>query len=143
MSEIPDSRIILAIDLKKNRLRVHRTALKQLGSPAYVQLLVSPRDNAIIIMGCEKHLPGGQEIKVVFDKPGPAGTFDIYSKELISRLKKQFSGQYTVARICPFCDCKVEILYRGSHGPSSIKCPNCGEEVLFPPVSFRRSRITA
>lgn len=92
MSEIPDSRIILAIDLKKNRLRVHRTALKQLGSPAYVQLLVSPRDNAIIIMGCEKHLPGGQEIKVVFDKPGPAGTFDIYSKELISRLKKQFSG---------------------------------------------------
>lgn len=92
MSEIPDSRIILAIDLKKNRLRVHRTALKQLGSPAYVQLLVSPRDNAIIIIGCEKHLPGGQEIKVVFDKPGPAGTFDIYSKELISRLKKQFSG---------------------------------------------------
>ena len=92
MSEIPDSRIILAIDLKKNRLRVHRTALKQLGSPAYVQLLVSPRDNAIIIMGCEKHLPGGQEIKVIFDKPGPAGTFDIYSKELISRLKKQFSG---------------------------------------------------
>ena len=92
MSEIPDSRIILAIDLKKNRLRIHRTALKQLGSPAYVQLLISPRDNAIIIMGCEQHLPGGQEIKVIFDKPGPAGTFDIYSKELISRLKKQFSG---------------------------------------------------
>ena len=92
MSEIPDSRIILAIDLKKNRLRIHRTALKQLGSPAYVQLLISPRDNAIIIMGCEEHLPGGQEIKVIFDKPGPAGTFDIYSKELIERIRQQFSG---------------------------------------------------
>lgn len=92
MSEIQDSRIILAIDLKKDRLRVHRAALKLLGSPAYVQLLVSPKDNAIIIMGCEQHLPGGQEIKVVFDKPSPSGTFDIYSKELISRLKKQFTG---------------------------------------------------
>ena len=36
MSEIPDSRIILAIDLKKNRLRIHRTALKQLGEDKYV-----------------------------------------------------------------------------------------------------------
>ena len=55
-----------------------------------------------------------------------------------SELKKQWAGQYTVARICPFCDHKVEILYRGNHGSCSIKCPNCGEEVLFPPISFRR-----
>lgn len=57
-----------------------------------------------------------------------------------NELRKQCAGQYSMARICPFCDHKVEILYRGSHGPCSIKCPNCGEEVLFPPVSFRRSR---
>ena len=29
-----------------------------------------------------------------------------------SELRKQCAGQYTVARICPFCDHKVEILYR-------------------------------
>ena len=92
MSEIQDNRIILSIDLKKYRLRIYRTALKQLGNPAFIQLLISPKDNAIIIMGCEEHIPGGQEIRVVFDKPSTAGTFDIYSKELISRLKKQFTG---------------------------------------------------
>ena len=92
MSEIPDSRIRLSIDLKKDRLRINRAALKLLGSPAYVQLLISPRDNAILLMGCEEHRPGGQEIKVVFDKPVSRGTFDLYCKELISRLKKQFDG---------------------------------------------------
>ena len=92
MSERPDNRIVLSIDLKKDRLRVHRTALKLLGCPAYVQLLVSLRDNAIIIMGCDEHTPGSQDIRVVFDKPSTAGTFDIYSKELISRLRKQFTG---------------------------------------------------
>jgi rRNA maturation protein Nop10 len=60
-----------------------------------------------------------------------------------SRLREQCCGQYTLARICPFCDHKVEILYRGSHGPSSLKCPVCGEEVVFPPVSFRRNRAGA
>mgnify|MGYP007070265145 CR=1 FL=1 len=53
-------------------------------------------------------------------------------------IKKQRLGQYTVARICPFCDHKIELLYRGEHGASRLKCPNCGEEVTFPPVSFRR-----
>ena len=54
-------------------------------------------------------------------------------------LRERFATQYTVARICPFCGHKVEILYRGSHGPSRIKCHNCAEEVVFPPLAFRRS----
>ena len=43
-------------------------------------------------MGCEEHISGGQEIRVTFDKPTSSGTFDLYSKELVSRLKKQFAG---------------------------------------------------
>ena len=90
MSETTDPRITMSIDLKKNRLRVHRPTLKLLGSPSYVQLLISPANRAIIILGCEEHTPGGQEIRVVFDKPSPAGTFDIYSKELITRIRAHF-----------------------------------------------------
>ncbi len=92
MNDNQDQKIILSIDLKKYRLRIHKSALKLLGSPAFVQLLVSPKDNAIIIMGCEEHIPGGQEIRVTFDKPTSSGTFDLYSKELVNRLKKQFTG---------------------------------------------------
>jgi rRNA maturation protein Nop10 len=54
-------------------------------------------------------------------------------------LRESCATQYTVARICPFCGHKVEFLYRGNHGPCRIKCHNCGEEVIFPALSFRRS----
>ena len=85
-------KIFLSIDLKKNRLRFHRQALKAIGSPAYVQLLFSAKQNAIVLLQCEKRTPGGQEIPVVFDKPMPDGTFDIYCKELITRIRKEFGG---------------------------------------------------
>ena len=55
-------------------------------------------------------------------------------------LKLQFSMAAfgtSVARLCPYCEHKIEILYRGEHGPSRAKCPNCGEEVVFPPIAFR------
>ncbi len=54
-------------------------------------------------------------------------------------LRESLAGQHTVARLCPFCTHKVELLYRGTHGPNRLKCPNCGEEVIFPPLTFRRS----
>lgn len=84
--------ITMAIDLKKNRLRIHRQTLKLMGFPAFVRLLISPKDSAIVILGRREQTPGGQEYPVVFDKPGPAGTYDIYCKELISRIRKQFPG---------------------------------------------------
>ena len=92
MSEYTDPKITMAIDLKKYRLRVHRQTLKLLGSPEFIQLLISPANNAIIIQGRPERETGGQEIPVTFDKPGPGGTFEIYSKELISRIRKHFSG---------------------------------------------------
>lgn len=92
MTESIESGIILAIDLKKYRLRIHKATLRQLGSPPYVKLLFSPKQKAIAVMKCEEQLPNGQEIIVTFDKPDTSGTFDIYSKELITRLRKEFGG---------------------------------------------------
>lgn len=84
--------ISMAIDLKKNRLRIHKQTLRLLGSPPYIQLLFSTKREAIVILKRESAVPNGQEIKVVFDKPDTSGTFDIYCKELITRIRKQFSG---------------------------------------------------
>ncbi len=47
------------------------------------------------------------------------------------------NSSMTMARLCPYCEHKIEILLRGIHGYSFLKCPNCGEQVGFPPVSFR------
>ena len=52
-------------------------------------------------------------------------------------LRRQCAGSITVARLCPYCDHKVEVLCRGTHGAAYVKCPSCGESVLFPPISFR------
>lgn len=54
-------------------------------------------------------------------------------------LKNAHSSLMRIARLCPYCDHKVEVLCRGTHGGSYSKCQNCGEDVFFPPVSFRRA----
>ena len=56
-------------------------------------------------------------------------------------LKKQYSSHITMARICPYCQNKLEILCKGNHGAVYVKCPHCGEQVFFPPVAFRLNRV--
>ena len=43
------NRPVLALDMKKNRIRVHRITLHLLGDPDYIQLLVNPDDKVVII----------------------------------------------------------------------------------------------
>lgn len=85
-------KIILAIDAKKNRLRIHQATLKLLGNPPYLQLLFSPRCEAIVVLKRDVRVPNGQEIKVVLDRKNRPGSCDIYSKELMERIRKHFSG---------------------------------------------------
>ena len=40
---------VLCIDLKKNRIRIHKLTLHMLGDPEYIQLLVNPQDSMIAI----------------------------------------------------------------------------------------------
>ena len=55
------------------------------------------------------------------------------------RLKIHCRAQMKVARLCPYCGHKTTTIYKGNHGYADEKCPNCGEEVIFPPISFRLS----
>lgn len=55
-------------------------------------------------------------------------------------LRSKCSGMMKMVRLCPYCDHRVENVARGEHGYTFSKCPNCGEEVVFPPVSFRIAR---
>ena len=53
-------------------------------------------------------------------------------------LRKQCSGMLQMVRLCPYCGHRVENVARGEHGYTFAKCSNCGEEVVFPPVSVRK-----
>lgn len=52
-------------------------------------------------------------------------------------LSKECSSLMEVARICPYCKHRCSTLLKGEHSYSREKCPNCGEEIVFPPLKFR------
>ena len=54
-------------------------------------------------------------------------------------LEKAHFSSVRLARLCPYCDHKVEVLCRGTHSGTYVKCSHCGEDIFFPPVSFRRA----
>ena len=64
--------ITMAIDLKKNRLRIHKSTLRLMGSPEFVTLLFSPERNAIGVIASKSEIPKVVEIRVVYDKPTSA-----------------------------------------------------------------------
>ena len=84
--------ITMAIDLKKNRLRIHKSTLRLMGSPEFVKLLFSPERSAIGVITSKSEIPRAEEIRVTYDKPNETGTFDIYSKYLVSVIRTAFSG---------------------------------------------------
>lgn len=55
-------------------------------------------------------------------------------------IRQKCKGIMTMVRICPYCGFRIEQVARGSHSYTFTKCQNCGEEVVFPPLSFRLSR---
>ena len=77
----------IALDLKQDRIRIHRSTLHRLGDPKRVQLLFNPDRRALLISCPSGSLSGSQDEKVVFDKPGSEGTCQFYSRELIRRIR--------------------------------------------------------
>ncbi len=53
------------------------------------------------------------------------------------KLRSECLAGLTVARLCPYCGHKITTIYKGEHGYATEKCANCGESVIFPPISFR------
>ena len=56
------------------------------------------------------------------------------------KIAQEFFFGVMLARLCPYCGAKIEVLCRGNHAAAQAKCQNCGEEVKFPPVQFRISK---
>lgn len=77
----------IALDLKKNRIRIHKSTLRVLGEPKRVQLLLNPQRKALLISCPTKSIPESQDEKVTFDKPGSDGSYQLYSLELIRRIR--------------------------------------------------------
>lgn len=82
--------ITMSIDMKKHRIRIHRNTLHALNDPDRIQLLLHPDIPAVLVRLPQPDEPFGQTEKVVFDKPGTSGTFQMYSLELIQRIQRRY-----------------------------------------------------
>ena len=50
MMKSKNTLLSISIDLKKNRIRIHKNTLHAIGSPSYILLLVNPVENSLAIL---------------------------------------------------------------------------------------------
>lgn len=52
-------------------------------------------------------------------------------------LRRIYSSPMEMVRKCPYCGVLLSVVPRGNHTYTRQRCPDCGELVTFPPLSFR------
>ena len=82
--------IQIAIDLKKNRIRVHKETLRLIGSPKYIQIMVDVDRSMLAIRATEKDSGSCAAIKVDLPNLPADFSYEIYSKSLVGKLSKAF-----------------------------------------------------
>lgn len=82
--------VIMTIDAKKPRLRIHKVTIHQMGDPKYVQLMINPRDRRIALRGVDRHSPGQHEIRIDTQMANTEDSVDWYSSNLMTQLCAAF-----------------------------------------------------
>ena len=85
----------VVIDVSKYRIRIHRSTIKSLGNPEYVQLLVNPTEKTMAILPTDRNDKKAHRIKY------NNHSFEIYSMlfvESICKLTNKFESgnRYTI-----------------------------------------------
>jgi hypothetical protein len=76
------------IDMKKSRIRIHKTTLHMLGNPEYIQLLVSPTENSVAIRCANS---GDKLIhRINRQIPGNRSSHELYSQFFFEILREVF-----------------------------------------------------
>lgn len=84
MSEQAQQQVTIAVDLKKYRIRIHRNTLALLGTPKYIQLLVSPSAKMMAIQGVDTRTRFTHRVNLSALRPD--NSYEIYSSLFVSQL---------------------------------------------------------
>ena len=79
--------ISMALDMKKNRIRIHKPTIHMLGNPTLIQLLFDPDAMVVAIICPESEVPGGQEIRVNPKNFKGENAVEFYSKLFLKKLR--------------------------------------------------------
>ena len=82
-----NTNISISIDLKKYRLRIHKSSLHLLGDPAYIQLLVNPDKKLVAFRSLDRESPHAQSHRISMTQLKSDGSIEIYSYPFLSKLR--------------------------------------------------------
>ena len=75
-----DNSALMTLDLKRSR--IHKSTLKKLNDPKYIQFLINPEEMFIAFLGSDKPLAGGTANKVNLVRV-PNQSVEFYSNSLL------------------------------------------------------------
>lgn len=80
----------MSIDMKKNRIRIHKESLRMIGNPSYIQLLVNVDRAQVAIRGLDQNKKGSDAHKVNKALIQSDFSYEIYSQSLMIKLRNAF-----------------------------------------------------
>ena len=86
MSEPKGEALFMAVDMRRRRIRIHKTVIHLMGNPKYIQFLVNPEEMVVAIRSVEQDNPGDQTYKVSQRLLTSKSSYEICSSLLIERL---------------------------------------------------------
>ncbi len=82
----------LSIDMKKSRIRLHKSTLHMLGDPPYVQLLVNPSSGIVAIRAVNHYSSGDSVHRILKTRLLSSNSFEIYSLSFVQTLMSIVPG---------------------------------------------------
>ena len=77
-----DNSALMTLDLKRSRILIHKSTLKKLNDPKYIQFLINPEEMFIAFLGSDTPLAGGTANKVNLVRV-PNQSVEFYSNSLL------------------------------------------------------------
>lgn len=83
-----ESRLKVLVDLAKNRIRIHKTTLKQLNNPDYILLTINPQKESLAIICSDMNDDKAHRVK--YDVLSKGKSCEYYSQFLMMKLREMF-----------------------------------------------------
>ena len=84
--------ISMALDMKRNRIRIHKPTIHLLGDPTLLQLLFDPEDMVVAIVCRDTEVSGGQEVRINPRGLKSRNCFEFCSSMFLRKLREVHGG---------------------------------------------------
>lgn len=86
---------IMSFDLKKFRIRIHKSTIHTLGDPRYIHLLVNPEKRTVAVRAYNGTSPGKDAHRIKQSLMNSDNSYEIYSRPFVTKLCEVVGGLET------------------------------------------------